>query len=95
MKAIDDATFMSKMKELITIAKKNKNTLNANTLMDSLSTIDLDPEQMDKVYDYLENQGIDLVGVELEVDDTDVDLDSDPKENLIYLFQTVLILMTM
>ena len=82
MKAIDDATFMSKMKELITIAKKNKNTLNANTLMDSLSTIDLDPEQMDKVYDYLENQGIDLVGVELEVDDTDVDLDSDPEREL-------------
>lgn len=82
MKAIDDATFMSKMKELIAIAKKNKNTLNASTLMDSLSTIELDPEQMDKVYDYLENQGIDLVGVELEVDDTDADLDGDPEREL-------------
>ena len=82
MKPIDDATFTSKMKELIAIAKKNKNTLNANTLMDSLSTVDLDPEQMDKVYDYLESQGIDLVGVELELGDTDDDLDIDNEREL-------------
>lgn len=82
MKPIDDATFTSKMKELIAIAKKNKNTLNANTLMDSLSTVELDPEQMDKVYDYLESQGIDLVGVELEIDDSDDDLEIDNEREL-------------
>lgn len=82
MKPIDDATFTSKMKELIAIAKKNKNTLNASTLMDSLSSVELDSEQMDKVYDYLESQGIDLVGVELEVDDSDDDVDVESEREL-------------
>lgn len=72
MKSIDDVTFTNKMKELIAIAKKKKNTLDYSVIMDSLSNIELDPEQIDKVYEYLEAQGIDVIGaVPLEEEDPD------------------------
>lgn len=62
MKSIDDVTFTNKMKELIAIARKKKNVLEYNTIMDILSNIELEPEHIDKVYEYLESQGIDVIG---------------------------------
>ena len=70
---MDDAAITTKLKELIAIAKKKKNVLDYSVIMDSLSNLELDPDQIDKVYEYLESQGIDIIGtVELEEDD-DVD----------------------
>ncbi|MGN1319308.1 MAG: RNA polymerase sigma factor RpoD [Lachnospirales bacterium] len=70
---MDDVAVTAKLKELIAIAKKNKNILDYNVIMDNLSTLELSPDIIDKVYEKLESQGIDILGtVELE--------DEDPEE---------------
>lgn len=70
MKSIDDVAVTTKLKELIAIAKKNKNILDYSVIMDNLSTLELEPDLIDKVYEKLESQGIDIIGtVELEEED--------------------------
>ncbi|MBQ7265684.1 MAG: RNA polymerase sigma factor RpoD [Firmicutes bacterium] len=71
MKSSEENAFASKMKELLAVAKKKKNVLEYKDIMDSLSDVDLGPEQMDKVYEYLDAQGIAVMGVELESDSDD------------------------
>lgn len=85
LKSIDDAAVISKLKELIAIAKKKKNTLDYSVIMDNLSTLELTPDQIDKVYEYLEAQGIDIIGaVELEEDEdtTEKNLDLSVNESI-------------
>ncbi len=75
LKSIDENLFATRMKELLAIGKKKKGILEYKEIMDYLADIELEPEQIDKIYEYLEAQGIDVLGaVELE-DDTDKDLD--------------------
>ncbi len=75
MKSIDENLFATRMKELLAIGKKKKGILEYKEIMDYLADIELEPEQIDKIYEYLEAQGIDVLGaVELE-DDSDKDLD--------------------
>ena len=90
MKSTDEAVFAAKMKGLMALAKKKKRILDNKDIEEQLSDIELDQEQIDKVYDYLESQGIDVV------------LTSNLKKkiqkikNLIYLLQKIaLTLMTM
>ena len=75
MKSIDENVFAIRLKELLALGKKKKGVLEYKEIMDFLSDIELDSEQIDKIYEYLESQGIDVMGVvELE-DDSDKDLD--------------------
>ena len=75
LKSIDENLFATRMKELLAIGKKKKGILEYKEIMDYLADIELEPEQKDKIYEYLEAQGIDVLGaVELE-DDSDKDLD--------------------
>ena len=75
LKSIDENLFATRMKELLAIGKKKKGILEYKEIMDYLADIELEPEQIDKIYEYLEAQGIDVLGaVELE-DDSDKDLD--------------------
>lgn len=65
------------MKELLAIGKKKKGMLEYKEIMDYLADIELDPDQIDKIYEYLEGQGIDVLGaVELE-EDTDPERELD------------------
>ena len=76
MKSIDDTLLMNRLKELAAIAKRKKSVLEFKEIMDFLGDIDLDPDQIDKLYEFFESQGIDIVGVaELEEDpEKDIDL---------------------
>ena len=79
MKATEDMTtiFAQRMKELLALAKKKKNVLEYKEILDFFSDVDLQPEQLDKVEEFLESQGIDILGaIELE-DDDDEDKDLD------------------
>ena len=62
-----------KLTELIERGKK-KGSLSAAELMDVLEDIDLSSEQMDKIYDIMENLGIDT-GVEEDMPDIPADLE--------------------
>ncbi|MCI8804571.1 MAG: RNA polymerase sigma factor RpoD [Clostridiales bacterium] len=72
---MDENVFAIRLKELLALGKKKKGVLEYKEIMDFLSDIELDSEQIDKIYEYLESQGIDVMGVvELE-GDSDKDLD--------------------
>ena len=84
MKSTDEAVFAAKMKGLMALAKK-KRILDNKDIEEQLSDIELDQEQIDKVYDYLESQGIDVVSnIELEEENPeDKELDLTIAENSI------------
>ena len=85
MKSTDEAVFAAKMKGLMALAKKKKRILDNKDIEEQLSDIELDQEQIDKVYDYLESQGIDVVSnIELEEENPeDKELDLTIAENSI------------
>ena len=85
MKSTDEAVFAAKMKGLMALAKKKKRILDNKDIEEQLSDIELDQEQIDQVYDYLESQGIDVVSnIELEEENPeDKELDLTIAENSI------------
>lgn len=72
MKQIDENLLTTRLKDLITLGKKQKDILNYKEVIEALGDIDLSSEQMDKVYEYLELQGIDVIGT---IDIVDEDLE--------------------
>ena len=61
MKVVEGVQGADKLAELIERGKK-KGNLSSSELLDVLEDMNLDAEQMDKIYDTLENLGIDTVG---------------------------------
>ena len=61
MKVVEGVQGADKLSELIERGKK-KGNLSSSELLDVLEDMDLSAEQMDKIYDTLENLGIDTVG---------------------------------
>ena len=61
MKVVEGVPGAEKLSELIERGKK-KGKLSASELMDVLENLNLESEQMDKIYDTLENLGIDTAG---------------------------------
>ena len=61
MKVVEGVQGAEKLAELIERGKKN-GKLSSSELMDVLENLDLESDQMDKIYDTLENLGIDTAG---------------------------------
>jgi len=68
LKSIEDGALMDRLIELVEIGKSKKGLLEYKEVMDFLSDFELDPEAIDKIYDFFEAQGIDVLGV-IEVDE--------------------------
>ncbi len=67
MKSIDENLLLSRIKDLIVLGKKKKGVLEYKEVMDFLGDLELDPDIIEKVYEHLESQGIDVLGnLELE-----------------------------
>ena len=62
MKSVEETTLLTKLEELVQIGKKKKSVLEYKEIMDHLGELDLDPDRIDKIYEYLESQGIDILG---------------------------------
>ncbi len=62
--------FDEKLKELIGLAKKKKNELDLKEVQDFVSALKLQEEQMDKVFEELEKNGVEILGIP-EADDID------------------------
>jgi len=54
-------SFDAKLKELLAYAQKRKNVLEYQEIQDFFHDMDLTEEKCDYIYDYLENQGIDIL----------------------------------
>ena len=68
--------FEEKLKTLTAMGKKKKNALELQEINDVFSDMELEAEQMDKIFEYLEMQGIDILRIPSSVeDDAPDDLD--------------------
>ncbi len=57
------AKFHEKLKELLEYAKKKKNVLEYEEINDFFSDLDIDPDQVEKIYEFLEMNNIDVLRV--------------------------------
>lgn len=64
------AKFSEKLQELVELGKKKKNVLEYQEINDHFKEMPLDPDALDKVFDYLESCGIDV----LRIPDSDEDV---------------------
>ena len=70
------AKFEEKLKELVALGKKKKSILEVQEINDFFSDMDLESEQMEKIFEYLEANNIDVLRISGDDDDDidDVDL---------------------
>ncbi|MGI6069080.1 MAG: RNA polymerase sigma factor RpoD [Blautia sp.] len=69
--------FSEKLVELLELAKKKKNVLEYQEINDHFKDFPLEPEQMDKVFDYLEANGVDVLRITGNDGDDDLILDDE------------------
>ncbi len=72
--------FLKKLKELEAAAKKQKNTLVAKDITEAFSDMNLTEEQVERIYDTLESNGIDVLRIGDDKSDDDVILDNEDNE---------------
>ncbi len=78
--------FQKKLKELLEFAKQKKNVLESQEIVEFFQDVDLDKNKLEKIYDFLEKQGIDILRFQkekeaddilIEPDDTDLEEEED------------------
>ena len=68
--------FLEKMNELVALGKKKKSILDVQEINDFFNDMELNADQMEKVFDYLEANNIDVLRISEDTeDDVDVDID--------------------
>ena len=68
--------FSEKLKDLISIAAKKKNVLEYQEINDFFMDMDIDQNQMEKIYEFLEHHNVDV----LRISDEDMMLDDEDDE---------------
>ena len=66
--------FEEKLKDLLALGKKKKSILEIQEINDFFSDMELNSEQMEKVFDYLEANNIDVLRISAD-DDADDDVE--------------------
>ena len=74
--------FQQKLKDLLVLAKKKKNMLEIQEISDFFKDMQLDAEQLEKVLEFLENSGVDVLRITDDADDDDILLDMDDEEEI-------------
>ena len=75
------ANFNEKLKELLALAKKKKNILEQQEIITFFADSNLDTDKMEKIYDFLEKSGIDILYPVTETE-VDLELDLDDDDNV-------------
>ena len=75
MKSPEENMLLTRLKELVAMGKKKKGVLEYKEIISYLGDIELDPDQIDKIYEYFESQGIDVLGTMDMDDEVEKDLD--------------------
>lgn len=78
LKTVEDVEFMKRLESLVDEARKNDNTLEYKRIEDMFGKVEMDPEQIEAMYDYLEGQGVEVLG-SLSDFQSDDDKDDDKK----------------
>ena len=66
-------TFEEKLDKLLETAKKKKNVLEEQEILDVFAKEELTPEKLDQIYDFLDNKKVDILKISSD-DDMDPDL---------------------
>ncbi|SHJ75458.1 RNA polymerase, sigma 70 subunit, RpoD [Hespellia stercorisuis DSM 15480] len=76
-KQMDDnmQKFMERLKELVTIGKKKKSILELQEINDFFKDLELDADQMERVFEYLETNNIDVLRITGDTEDDDDDIE--------------------
>ena len=79
--------FEEKLKELVALGKKKKSILEIQEINDFFSDMELEPDQMEKVFDFLEASNIDVLRINADtqedlddLDDSDIVLSDEDEE---------------
>ena len=76
MKSVEETTLLTRLEELVQMGKKKKSVLEYKEIMDHLADLDLDSDRIERIYEYLETQGIDILGnIEAEEEEVEKDMD--------------------
>ena len=67
--------FEERLKNLVALGKKKKNVLEIQEINDAFSDMALEEEQMEKIYEYLESQNVDVLRITGDVDDVPDDVE--------------------
>jgi len=81
--SMDDniSKFTEKLKELLVYAEKKKKVLEYQEVNDFLADLELDPKRIEKIYDYLEKNNVDVLRfTEDDKDDEDIPIDEEEDE---------------
>ena len=73
--------FQQKLKDLLALAKKKKNMLENHEISDFFKDMQLDAEQLEKVLEFLEANGVDVLRITDDADD-DILLEMDDEEEI-------------
>jgi len=74
--------FQQKLKELLVVAKKKKNMLEIQEISDFFKDMHLDAEQLEKVLEFLEGSGVDVLRITDDADDDDILLEIDDEDEI-------------
>ena len=74
--------FEQRLKQLVAMARKNKDILEIDTINDFFKELNLDPNQIDKLYEYLESNGIVVMNPNDGPMDDDILLELDDSEEI-------------
>ena len=74
--------FQQKLKDLLALAKKKKNMLENQEISDFFKDMHLDAEQLEKVLEFLEMNGVDVLRITDDADDDDILLEMDDEEEI-------------
>lgn len=69
--------FMERLKDLVALGKKKKSILEIQEINDFFNDMELSPDQMEKVFEYLESNNIDVLRISGDDDGPDLDVDVD------------------
>ena len=76
MKSISEETVAKRLNELVARGKSKKGILENKEIMDFMSELEIEPTQIEKIYEHLDNAGIEVMGVvEIDVEAQKDDLD--------------------
>ncbi|KAI4443870.1 MAG: RNA polymerase sigma factor RpoD [Ruminococcus sp.] len=67
--------FLERLRDLVALGKKKKSILEIQEINDFFRDMELNAEQMDKVFEYLESNNIDVLRISGSDDDVDIDMD--------------------
>ena len=76
MKSADELILLNKVNELVSIGKKNKGVLELTEISLALEDLDLEPDQIDAIYEDLEKQGVEISGMGTIIDDSEHSIES-------------------